>query len=101
MDIVTKIDGSRMQIPRVIVGGSQEFSWISSGNVASVSNFAVYNGDETAVASVTATHSGSGLFYVNAVINTPGFYVAQWSMTYNGSLYKRRDIFQAVLMEVD
>ena len=101
MDIVTKIDNARTYIPRGIVGGALNFSWISSGETITSNWLAIYNGADALVSSQAATSSTNGYTFADATVSTPGFYVAEWNVRVGSNLHKRRDIFQAVLMEVD
>lgn len=101
MQIVTKIDGTRVQLPRQIVGGVLRFSWISSGETITSNWLAIYNGPDALVSSQAATSSTNGYTFADASVSTQGFYAAEWNVRVGSNLYKRRDIFEAVLMEVD
>ena len=101
MEIVTKIDGARVQLPRHVLGSVLKFSWISSGETITSNWLAIYNGPDALVGSQAATSSANGYTFADASVSTPGFYVAEWNVRVGANLYKRRDIFEAVTMEVD
>lgn len=101
MNIITKIDDVRVQLPRQIVGSVLRFSWISSGETITSNWLAIYNGPDALVGSQTSTSSANGYAFADASVSTVGFYVAEWNVRVGTNLYKRRDVFEAVLVEVD
>ena len=87
--------------PQVLVGDTFKQTFIASGTDPSVIVASIYDGNETIVSSGAGVNSLNGHFYRNVKVNTPGYYVSQWSATINGLSYKRRLRFKAVLNEVD
>jgi hypothetical protein len=90
-----------MKLPRILTGDTATFTFISSGDTPSPITLAIIDKDDTVVSSVAMTDSGNGHYYANAYVNTPGFYTAEWKATIGGNPYRRREPFQAVMLEVD
>ena len=90
-----------MALKKVLTGDTFKQFWISSGTTPSVISAAIRDGADTVVSSGTGVSSGNGHFYRTSLVNTPGFYVAEWKATISGNPYKRRSRFRAVLGEVD
>ena len=90
-----------MKLPRILTNDTAIFTFISSGDTPSPITLAIFDKDETVISSVAMTSSGNGHYYANASVSTPGFYAAEWKATIGGNPYRRRELFQAVLMEVD
>lgn len=91
------------KLTQVQVGNTFKAVWIASGTDPSVINHNILNGSEVVVSSGAGVNSLNGHFYRNVVagVQTPGYYVTQWTATINGLPYKVRKRFQAVLNEVD
>lgn len=86
---------------RVLVGDTFKQTFINSGSTASPIAASIINGSETIISSGAGVDSGSGHYYRQTIVTTPGFYVSQWEATISGNVYKRRTRFKAVLDEVD
>ena len=86
---------------RVLVGDTFKQTFVNSGSSPNPIIASIINGEESIVSSGTASDSGSGHYYRQAIINTPGYYVSQWDATISGNPYKRRQRLKAVLNEVD
>lgn len=88
-------------LQQVQVGDTRKYTWIDSSTAPSAVTLKIYNGSEAVVASLAMTGSGGGHFFGLAVVNSPGFHVAEFNATINGDPYIRRMKFKAVLIEVD
>ena len=88
-------------LPRILVGDTFKQTFINSGSTISPIVASIIDGDDVIVSSGAGVDSGSGHFYRQVKINTPGYYVSQWNATISGNEYKRRLRFRAVLNEVD
>ncbi len=90
-----------MALKRIQVGDTFKAFWISSGTTPSVITASIITGSETVISSGSGVSSGNGHFYRTFSVNTPGYYVSQWTATIAGSPYKRKTRFKAILGEVD
>jgi len=90
-----------MSLKEVLVGDTFKQTFVNSGSTASPIVASIITGSETIVSSGAGVDSGSGHYYRQATVNTPGYYVSQWDATISGNPYKRRLRFKAVLNEVD
>lgn len=89
------------KLPQVQVGDTFKQIWIASGTDPSVIVASIEDGKGNIVSSGSGVNSLNGHFYRNTIVNTPGYYIAQWRATIAGLPYKRRRRIQAILNEVD
>lgn len=90
-------------IQKFLPGTTKEVRHTSSGNTADSSSWSVFNGDEVAVFSGgSLSNSGDGHYYgAFTTPSTPGFYVIDSVLVFNGRPYRERLRFQVGLLEVD
>jgi hypothetical protein len=91
-----------MAVKDFLCGNTIQVSWINSGVTPTDVYAACFTGSETVVDSATMVSSGNGFYYhLHTIPNTPGFYVIQTLATINSKPFKDRQIYQAVLQDVD
>lgn len=93
-----------MSVKDFLCGNTIKVRWVDSGVTPSTIIAACYTGSETLVDSAAMVSSGTGsghYYHLHTVPDTPGFYTLQTLATINGKPFKNREIYQAVLKDVN
>lgn len=89
-------------IPKYLPGTTKQIMAVSSGNLADSSSWSILDKNEVAVFSGGAlSNSGDGHYYGTFVTpDTPGYYVVDAVLVFNGRPYRGRNRFEVGLLEV-
>lgn len=85
-----------------LCGNTIKVRWVNSGVTPSAITAKCFTGSETVVDSAAMVSSGSGFYYhLHTVPDTPGFYTIETIATVSNKPYKNREVYQAVLKDVN
>ena len=91
-----------MSVKEFLCGNTIKVRWVNSGVTPSAITARCYTGSETVVDSAAMVSSGAGFYYhLHTVPDTPGFYTLESLATINSKPFKNREIYQAVLKDVN
>lgn len=94
---------------KITVGDTRAYTWVNSGVTPTSILHKIYlrdttlpgSGTEILVSSKAGVSSGNGHYYSLVLVNTPGYFVSEWSATVDSNTYKERFVFQADAKSID